>query len=129
MFEKTLSDVVKGLRSQPTSELRNEFAQKCLEECRKELSSPNPAIKTNALNKVAHLRMLEYDQLTDDSTSFHVIEGMAISRFTEKRVAMSCASRLLTHDSKMLLLSTNTFKKQLQSSEPYVIGLGKQCLI
>ena len=48
---------------------------------------------------------------------------MAITRFTEKRIAMSCASRLLSHNSKMLLLSTNTLKKQLQSSEPYVIGL------
>ena len=125
MFERTLQDVVKGLRAQPTSEGRSEFASQVLQECKKEMSSTDGAIKSNAVLKVAHLRMLGYDDRNfgDDNTSFHVIETMALQPFKQKRIGYLAASQLLTIDSPLLLLATNSLKKELQSSEVYAVGL------
>ena len=125
MFERTLQDVVKGLRAQPTSDGRAEFAALVLQECKKELASTDGAIKSNAVLKVAHLRMLGYDDQNfgDDGTSFHVIETMALQPFKYKRIGYLAASSVLTPDSSVLLLATNSLKKELQSAEMYAVGL------
>jgi AP-3 complex subunit delta-1 len=122
---KSLQDIVKGLRAQPTAEGRNAYAAQALQECRTELASVDPALKANAASKVAHFRMLGYDDanLGDDDTSFHVIESMASAQFRYKRQGTLAAARLLSSNSRVLLLATNTLKKELKNPEPYVSGL------
>ena len=122
---KSLQDVVKGLRSQPTAEGRSAYAAQALQECRVELASVDPALKANAASKVAHLRMLGFDvhNIGDDDTSFHVIEVMASPQFKHKRLGNLAAARILSPQSRVLLLATNSLKKELNSADPYVAGL------
>lgn len=125
MFERTLQDVVRGLRSQPTSEGRSQFASLVLQECRKEAKATDGAIKSQAVLKIAHLRMLGYDNQNtgDDDTSFHVIETMALANFKYKRIGYLTAGQLLTSQSPVLLLATNSLKKELQANDVYIVGL------
>ncbi|KAH9255457.1 hypothetical protein BASA81_006576 [Batrachochytrium salamandrivorans] len=125
MFERTLQDVVRGLRSQPTSEGRSQFASLVLQECRKEAKATDGAIKSQAVLKIAHLRMLGYDNQNtgDDDTSFHVIETMALPNFKYKRIGYLTAGQLLTSQSPVLLLATNSLKKELQANDVYIVGL------
>ena len=60
MFEKTLSDLVKGLRSNKRREA--EFVSKCIAEIKEELSSKDKShqVKANAVLKLAYLQMLGY---------------------------------------------------------------------
>ena len=68
MFEKTLSDLVKGLRSNKRREA--EFVSKCIAEIKEELSSKDKShqVKANAVLKLAYLQMLGYDM---QWASFH----------------------------------------------------------
>jgi hypothetical protein len=126
----TLHDIVKGLRSQPTSEGRAKFASEAVDACHVEMASTDGDVKTQALDKLAHLRMLGFDQHNqgDEDTCFHAIEAMALPAFRHKRIACLAASRLLSSDSPVLLLLTNSLKKELHHREPYVVGLALSSL-
>ena len=127
----SLTDVIKGLRGESTSEGRARFAAEAVAQCRRELRSAGgdaataAGVRIHALTKLAHLRMLGYDEWNqgDEETSFRVVEALAAPGFKLKREANLAAVRLLTPDAPVLVLATNTFKKELRDKEPYVVGL------
>ena len=125
MFEKTLSDLVKGLRSNKRREA--EFVSKCIAEIKEELSSKDKShqVKANAVLKLAYLQMLGYDM---QWASFHIVEVMSSPSYSHKRLGYLGASVSFHDETEVVLLCTNMFKKDFGDANPYVVGLAINCL-
>lgn len=70
MFEKTLGDLIRGMRNNAEDEAR--YVSACLDECRKELSNKDVDIKCNAVAKLTYLQMFGYDV---SWAAFNILEG------------------------------------------------------
>mmetsp|Transcript_4752 Transcript_4752/g.17253 ORF Transcript_4752/g.17253 Transcript_4752/m.17253 type:complete len:1302 (-) Transcript_4752:63-3968(-) len=125
MFEKTLSDLVKGLRSNKRREA--EYVSKCIAEIKEELQSKDKShtVKANAVVKLAYLQMLGYDM---QWASFHIVEVMSSPGFAQKRLGYLGASVSFNDETEVVLLCTNMFKKDFQDASPFVVGLAINCL-
>ena len=94
MVEKTLPDMIKGLRANPQGEAA--FIATCISECRKELlesGAPGASIRQNAVLKLIYLQSLGHDV---SWAAFHVVDVMASPRFRGKRIASSRRRRRST---------------------------------
>lgn len=54
MFEKTLTDLIRGIRTNKANEAQ--FIAGCIEEIKQELKSDNLNVKTNAVAKLTYVR-------------------------------------------------------------------------
>lgn len=81
MFEKTLQDVVRGIRK--TKRDKPKFIQQCIDEIKAEISSADMFVKANALQKLTFFQMMGYSM---NWASFATIEVMSSPRFSQKRV-------------------------------------------
>lgn len=77
MFEKTLTDLIRGLRSKP----QQEFISKCLLEIQTEIKSDDTLLKSEAVAKLGYLHMLGFDM---SWAAFHVVELMACNDLQTK---------------------------------------------
>ncbi len=87
MFEKTLSDLVKGVRANKRSE--SEYISKCIQEIKEELASKDPNLLIEGILKLLYLHMLGYSM---QWAAFNVIELMASPRFRGRRIGYLAAS-------------------------------------
>ncbi|PHH64906.1 hypothetical protein CDD81_3763 [Ophiocordyceps australis] len=118
MFEKSLYDLIRGLRNHKGNE--KEYIQKSLKECRAEVRSQDMDVKATALLKLVYLEMVGYDM---SWASFHVLEVMSSPKYHQKRVGYLGAVQSFRPDTEVLMLATNLLKKDLASSTPTVISL------
>ena len=81
MFEKSLVDLIRGLRGHKGQE--TEYIQRALTECRNEIRSQDMDVKATALLKLVYLEMFGHDMTW---AAFHVLEVMASSNQMQKRV-------------------------------------------
>jgi AP-3 complex subunit delta-1 len=88
MFEKTLTDVVKGIRASKRD--TTSYISKCIAEIKEELKSPDLFVKANALQKLTFLQMMGYSM---GYASFSTIEVMSSPRFIHKRIGYLAAVR------------------------------------
>ena len=84
MFEKTLSDLVRGIRAHKDDEPG--YIAECLLEIKKELRTDNMSNKANAVAKLTYLHMMGYDM---SWAAFNIIEVMSSNKFVFKRIGMS----------------------------------------
>ena len=77
MFERSLNDVVKGVRTCSPDQLPA-FIAKVVAEVRKEERSQDADIKANAVAKLCYLHLLGED-ISDHA--FHIVEVMALPKF------------------------------------------------
>lgn len=110
MFEKSLVDLIRGLRSHKGSE--TEYIQSILKECRSEAKSQDMDVKTTALLKLVYLEMFGYDM---SWASFHVLEVMSSAKYGHKRVGYLGAVQSFRPDTEVLMLATNLLKKDITS--------------
>ena len=111
-FEKSLKDLIKGIRANNTStEKLYKFLTAALAECREEVKSPDFNLKTNAVLKLTYLEMYGFDM---SWATFHVLEVMSSNKFQQKRVGYLAASQSFHKDSDILMLATNLLKKDLK---------------
>ena len=110
MFEKSLYDLIRGLRSHKGSEA--EYIQGALKECRTEIRSPDMDLKATALLKLIYLEMFGHDMTW---ASFHVLEVMSSAKIMQKRVGYLGAVQSFHSDTDILMLATNLLKKDLTS--------------
>ncbi|CCH41962.1 AP-3 complex subunit delta [Wickerhamomyces ciferrii] len=120
VFEKSLSDLVKGIRSHKDPESQAKFLQEAIQECRKEVRSSDMDLKTMAVLKLAYLEMYGFDM---SWANFHVLEVMSSSKFQQKRVGYLAAIQALKNDNDVLMLTTNLLKKDLNSSKSVDVGV------
>ncbi|KAF3777980.1 AP-3 complex subunit delta [Nymphaea thermarum] len=110
LFQRSLEDMIKGLRVHPLGEPL--FLSKCLEEARREARSTDHDTKTAALEKLAYARSV----LGVDSSpwsDFHVVEAMSFPRYAHRRVGYLAASLSFSDSTEVLLLITNLLRKDL----------------
>ena len=81
MFEKTLTDLIRGLRSSAKTHTEQDFISKCLREIQTEIKSDDLALKAEAVAKLSYLHMLGFDM---SWAAFHVVELMACSDLQKK---------------------------------------------
>ncbi|KAJ9051469.1 AP-3 complex subunit delta [Entomophthora muscae] len=111
MFEKTLPDLIRGIRANKKNE--QEYIVKCIDEIRKELKTDDMATKTVAISKLNYLQMLGYDF---SWAAFHVVEVMSSSNVAQKRIGYLAAGQCFRQETEVLMLVTNLVKKDLGSS-------------
>ena len=90
MFEKTLTDVVKGIRASKRD--TSKYISQCISEIKSELNSSDMFVKANALQKLTFLQMMGFT-MNWDRASFATIEVMSSPRFAHKRVGYLAAVR------------------------------------
>ncbi|EED21758.1 AP-3 complex subunit delta, putative [Talaromyces stipitatus ATCC 10500] len=110
-FEKSLYDLIRGLRSHKGSEA--EYIQNSLKECKSEIKSPDMDKKTIALLKLIYLEMFGYDM---SWASFHVLEVMSSPKHLQKRIGYLAAAQSFRAETEVLMLATNLLKKDIVSS-------------
>ncbi|KAJ5707188.1 hypothetical protein N7488_006989, partial [Penicillium malachiteum] len=109
-FEKSLYDLIKGLRNHKGGE--DEYVQSCLRECKTEIKSQDTDKKATALLKLIYLEMFGYDM---SWASFHVLEVMSSAKYLQKRVGYLGAVQSFRPDTEVLMLATNMLKKDIVS--------------
>ncbi|PWY77146.1 Adaptor protein complex AP-3 delta subunit [Aspergillus sclerotioniger CBS 115572] len=110
MFEKSLYDLIKGLRNHRGTE--DEYIQDSLRECKAEIKSQDMDKKATALLKLVYLEMFGYDM---SWASFHVLEVMSSAKYLQKRAGYLGAEQSFRPDTEVLMLATNLLKKDLVS--------------
>lgn len=127
MFEKNLTDLVRGIRNNKSNEAK--YIASCLDEIKQELRQENATVKANAVAKLTYLQMLGYDI---SWAAFNIIEVMSSSKFTLKRVGYLAASQSFHEDLDILMLTTNMIRKDLCSMNVYDAGVslsGFSCFV
>ncbi|XP_032234708.1 AP-3 complex subunit delta-1 isoform X2 [Nematostella vectensis] len=127
MFEKNLTDLVRGIRNNKDNEAK--YVASCLDDIKTELRQENASIKANAVAKLAYLEMLGYDI---SWAAFNIIEVMSSSKFTYKRIGYLAASQSFHEGLDILMLTTNMIRKDLCSMNMYDSGValaGFSCFV
>ncbi|KAG2663848.1 hypothetical protein I3760_16G051400 [Carya illinoinensis] len=124
LFQRTLEDLIKGLRLQLIGE--SAFVSKAIEEIRREVKSTDPHTKSTALQKLSYLASLHFHDMS--WAAFHVVEVMSSSRFSHKRIGYHAASLSFHDDTPVLLLITNQLRKDLASTNEFEVSLALECL-
>lgn len=129
MFEKTLSDIVKGIRASKRDTAL--YISQCIAEIKTEINSSDMFVKANALQKLSFLQMMGYGM---SWASFATIEVMSSPRFAHKRIGYLAAIQGFTQDTDVILLTTNSLKKELRGATGggmrgvYEAGLAINCV-
>mmetsp|Transcript_22386 Transcript_22386/g.22573 ORF Transcript_22386/g.22573 Transcript_22386/m.22573 type:complete len:1277 (+) Transcript_22386:138-3968(+) len=122
MFQKSMPDLVKGIRAQKRSDT-SEYVSQAIAEIKAELKSTDIFVKAEAVRKLTYLQMIGYDV---SWASFGIVEVMSQPRFAHKRVGYLAANQSFTETTDVILLTTNLFKKEFERSamsSPYETGL------
>ncbi|KAI8068421.1 adaptin N terminal region-domain-containing protein [Gongronella butleri] len=118
MFEKSLTDLIRGIRANKKNEQK--YITVCLQEIRTEVKANDIDIKAMAVAKLTYLQMLGYDM---SWASFHIVEVMSSPRFLCKRTGYLAATQSFQQDTDVLMLTTNLIKKDLASPSPLDISI------
>jgi len=123
MFEKSLQDVVKGIRANKRDP--SPYISQVIGECKKELKDSDPFVKALAIRKLTYLQMMGYDM---SWASFQVVEVMSQTRFAHKRIGYQAACQSFHQSTDVVLLTTNQLKKEFGSAQQYEVGQAINCL-
>ncbi|RVX68549.1 hypothetical protein B0A52_07973 [Exophiala mesophila] len=118
MFEKSLVDLIRGLRGHKGNEA--EYIQNALKECRNEIRSQDLDVKATALLKLIYLEMFGYDMTW---AAFNVLEVMASPKPMQKRVGYLAAVQTFGPETEVLMLAENLLKKDLTSPSIPILSL------
>lgn len=110
MFEKSLYDLIRGLRNHKGNE--RAYIQDSIRECRKEIKSQDMDLKATALLKLTYLEMFGHDM---SWASFNALEVMSSPKYPQKKVGYLAAVQSFRPDTEVLMLAENLLKKDLGS--------------
>ncbi|GBE77252.1 AP-3 complex subunit delta [Sparassis crispa] len=110
MWERTLQDLIRGLRANKKDE--SKFISHAIDEIRQEVKSKDMELKAGAVLKLTYLDMMGYDM---SWASFHVVEVMSSSKIHLKTIGYLAATQSFRQDTDVLMLTTNLLKKDLGS--------------
>lgn len=121
-FEKSLSDLIKGIRShsKESPESLLAFLDGAIQECKTELTTTDFEIKATAVLKLAYLEMYGFDM---SWCNFQILEVMSSAKFQQKRIGYLAATQSFKSEQDLLILATNQFKKDLNSHNHIEVGL------
>ncbi|GAC95244.1 hypothetical protein PHSY_002819 [Pseudozyma hubeiensis SY62] len=119
MFERSLSALIKGLRSH-RGKNEPKYVAQVMDEIRHEVRSGDLEVKAEAVLKLTYLQMLGYPF---SGANFHMLETMASNKYHHKHVGYLAAAQCFSADTDVLILATNMIKKDLQSSQPLDVAI------
>lgn len=120
VFEKSLTDLIRGIRATKDMPSRLKYLQEAIAECRSEVNSPDMEVKTQAVLKLAYLEMYGFDM---SWAAFNVLEVMSSAKFQQKRVGYLAAIQSFRTDTDVLMLTTNLLKKDINSAHHLEISV------
>ncbi|KAF9593216.1 hypothetical protein IFM89_020711 [Coptis chinensis] len=123
LFQRTLDDLIKTIRSQILSEPT--IISKSISEIRKELKSTDLQTKSTALEKLTYLNSLYFIDMS--FASFHVVEVMSSPKFIHKRIGYLAASQSFHDHTDVMLLITNQMRKDMNSGNEFEVSLALEC--
>lgn len=123
-FQNSLAEVVRKLRSY-TGKRNEEAIEQFIADTRVEVKSTVQSVKVAAVQKAVYFHMLGYDA---SFASFPVIEVMASTLFSNKRVGYLAACTLFSTETEIIPLMTALLKRDLGSSNQYEAGLALYCI-
>eukprot|EP00118_Oscarella_pearsei_P003393 m.14139 g.14139 ORF g.14139 m.14139 type:complete len:1230 (+) comp25546_c0_seq1:46-3735(+) len=127
MFEKSLHDLVRGIRNNKQNEAR--YIAGCIDDIKNELRQESKNVKATAVAKLIYLQMIGYDI---SWAAFNIVEVMSSSKFTHKRVGYLAATQCFHDETDVLMLTTNMIKKDMSSQNVYDAGTaltGLSCFV
>ncbi|GMT16862.1 hypothetical protein PFISCL1PPCAC_8159, partial [Pristionchus fissidentatus] len=127
LFDKSLTDLIRGIRNNKDNEAR--YIAACIDEIKQELRQDSIYVKANAIEKLCYLQMLGYDV---SWASFNIIEVMASTKYTEKRIGYLAAAQTFHESTDVLMLTTNLIRKDLNSATQFDSGValsGLACFV
>ncbi|XP_058087209.1 AP-3 complex subunit delta isoform X2 [Magnolia sinica] len=124
LFQRSLDDLIKSLRSQLVPE--SKLISKALDEIRHELKSTDLATKSVALQKLTFLSSIH--SVDPTFASFPTIELLSSPRFSHKKTAYLAASLSFHPGTDVLLLIPNQLRKDLASPNPFESSLALEFL-
>ncbi|KAL9649456.1 hypothetical protein ABK040_000695 [Willaertia magna] len=123
MFEKSLQDLVKGIRANKSGE--EVYIRNAINEIKDELKSNDIKKKATGVQKLTYLHMLGYDM---NWAAFHILEVMSSPIFAYKKIGYLAASLSFTPQTDVILLTHQLFRKELKSLNQYESGLAVTCI-
>ncbi|KAL6007539.1 hypothetical protein ACLOJK_033037 [Asimina triloba] len=124
LFQRSLDDLIKSLRSQLIPEAKQ--IAKAFDEIRHELKSTDLSTKAVALQKLTYLSSLH--SVDPTFASFPTIELLSSPRFSHKKIAYLAASLSFHPATDVLLLIPNQLRKDLASPNLYESSLALEFL-
>ncbi|CAN1317665.1 AP-3 complex subunit delta [Linum perenne] len=124
LFQRSLDDIIKGLRHQQTGD--SLFISKVLEEIRREIKSTDLHTKSTALHKLTYLHSIHF--LDMSWAAFHAIECISSSNFSHKKIGYLAISQSFHESTPVILLITNQLRKDLKSNAEAEVSLALECL-
>ncbi|EGG24223.1 delta adaptin [Cavenderia fasciculata] len=122
MFERTLADLVRGIRNHKKNE--DKFISQCIQEIKEELRG-DMSKKALAIQKLTYITMLGYDI---SWASFNIVEVMSSAKFSSKRIGYLAASQSFHEGTEVITLATNQIRKDFLSNNQYEAYLALNCL-
>lgn len=114
-----LRELIKKVRACKTAEEERSVINKESAEIRS-MKEPNDQIKCRNLAKCIFIHMLGYPTSFIQMTCVNLLSS---SRFTDKRIAYVALCVLMDEKSEVLLLTTSTIKKDLESNNQYIVAV------
>ncbi|KDP20144.1 hypothetical protein JCGZ_05913 [Jatropha curcas] len=124
LFQRTLDDIIKGLRHQQTGE--SAFISKVMEEIRREIKSTDLHTKSIALHKLTYLNSIHFIDIS--WAAFHAIECISSPNFSHKKIGYLAISQSFNESTPVILLITNQLRKDLRSNNEFEVSLALECL-
>ncbi|KAJ0827273.1 putative adaptor protein complex AP-3, delta subunit [Helianthus annuus] len=126
LFQRTLDDLIKGIRLHLPGPAQSTFISKSLDEIRREITSTDLHTKSTALQKLTYLHSLHHFDIS--FAAFHAVELTSSPSFLHKKTGYLAASLSFRPSTDVLLLLTNQLRKDLSSTNQHEVSLALECL-
>lgn len=126
LFQRTLDDLIKGIRLHTPGAAQSSFISKSLDEIRREIKSTDLQTKSTAVQKLTYLHSLHGVDMS--WAAFHAVELTSSPYFLHKKTGYLAASLSFRPSTDVLLLLTNQLRKDLSSANQHEVSLALECL-
>ncbi|KAJ9550674.1 hypothetical protein OSB04_014719 [Centaurea solstitialis] len=126
LFQRTLDDLIKGIRIHTPGSAQSTFISKSLDEIRREIKSTDLQTKSIAIQKLTYLHSLHGFDMS--WAAFHAVELTSSPSFIHKKSGYLAASLSFRPTTEVLLLLTNQLRKDLSSANQHEVSLALECL-
>ncbi|XP_076882154.1 AP-3 complex subunit delta-like [Bidens hawaiensis] len=125
LFQRTLDDLIKGIRLHLPGTPQSTFISKSIDEIRREIKSTDLHTKSTALHKLTYLHSLHHIDIS--WAAFHAVELTSSPSFLHKKIAYLAVSLSFRPTTDVILLLTNQLRKDLKSANPHDASLALEC--
>ncbi|KAK1372047.1 AP-3 complex subunit delta [Heracleum sosnowskyi] len=127
LFQRSLEDLIKGLRLHNPGPPTSNFIEKNIQEIKKEIKSTDLNTKSIALQKLTYLHSI-YSINMSNWASFHAIELTSSPFFGHKKIGYLAVTMSFCDTNEVLLLMVNQLRKDLGSPCEFEVSLALETI-